>query len=187
MWIKHIPYDDASGELRALYDRASGPDRDPDPIMLAHSLRPHTMEGHMALYKAVLRHPSAEVPKWLLETIGVWVSLLNECAWGVEHHFAGLKRLLEDDARAGAIRKALEARTPDTAPLTRAEIAALHYADALTAAPNFVDRDEVEELREAGWDDGAILEINQVVAYLAYANRTVLGLGVTADGGMSGL
>ena len=187
MWIKHVPYDEATGRLRTLYDRVSGPDGNIDNIMLAHSLRPHTMEGHMALYKAVLHHSSNTLPGWLLETIGVWVSLLNGCAYCVEHHFAGLKRQLGDDARANAIRKALEARTPETAPLTQAEVAALNYADALTAASNFMDEDEIEELREAGWDDGAILEINQVTAYFAYANRVVQGLGVTADGDVLGL
>lgn len=187
MWIRHIPYDEATGRLRTLYDRVSGPDRNVDNIMLAHSLRPHTMEGHMALYKAVLHHSSNELPRWLAETIGVWVSLLNGCAYCVEHHFAGLKRLLGDDARADAIRKALEARTPETAPLTRAEVAALNYADALTAGPAFMDEDEVEELRGAGWGDGAILEINQVTAYFAYANRMAQGLGVTTKGDVLGL
>lgn len=187
MWIRNVPFDEATGRLRTLYERVSGPDGAIDNIMLAHSLRPHSMEGHMALYKAVLHHSGNQVPTWLLETIGVWVSLLNGCAYCVEHHFAGLKRRLSDDARADAILKALEARTPETAPLTAREIAALHYADALTAAPSFMDRDELEELRAAGWDDGAILEINQVVAYFAYANRTVLGLGVTIDGDVLGL
>jgi len=32
-----------------------------------------------------------------------------------------------------------------------------------------------------GLSDGQILEINQVAAYFAYANRTVLGLGVTSE------
>ena len=34
---------------------------------------------------------------------------------------------------------------------------------------------------------GEILEINQVCAYFAYANRTVLGLGVSTDGDIIGL
>ena len=42
-------------------------------------------------------------------------------------------------------------------------------------------------MRGAGFDDGEILEINQVVAYFAYANRTVLGLGVNTDGDILGL
>jgi len=36
----------------------------------------------------------------------------------------------------------------------------------------------LDELRGLGVDDGRILELNQVTAYFAYANRTVLGLGV---------
>ncbi|MDG1208501.1 MAG: alkylhydroperoxidase, partial [Paracoccaceae bacterium] len=42
-------------------------------------------------------------------------------------------------------------------------------------------------LRDAGWSDGEILEINQVTAYFGYANRTVLGLGVNTEGDIIGL
>jgi uncharacterized protein YciW len=42
-------------------------------------------------------------------------------------------------------------------------------------------------MRAAGLDDGRILEVNQVVAYFAYANRTVQGLGVTTAGDVLGL
>jgi uncharacterized protein YciW len=46
---------------------------------------------------------------------------------------------------------------------------------------------DINELRETGLDDGQILEINQVAAYFAYANRMVLGLGVNEDGDIIGL
>jgi len=48
-WIKIIPFEGATGRLRKLYDRVTGPDNNVDNIMMAHSLRPHSMEGHMAL------------------------------------------------------------------------------------------------------------------------------------------
>jgi hypothetical protein len=35
---------------------------------------------------------------------------------------------------------------------------------------------------QTGFDDGEILEINQVAAYFSYANRTVSGLGVNIAG-----
>ena len=44
-----------------------------------------------------------------------------------------------------------------------------------------------QALRDAGFDDGEILEINQVTAYFAYANRTVLGLGINTAGDIIGL
>jgi uncharacterized protein YciW len=46
---------------------------------------------------------------------------------------------------------------------------------------------DVEALRAAGYNDGEILEINQVVSYFAYANRTVQGLGVNTTGDVLGL
>ncbi|MCH8167567.1 MAG: carboxymuconolactone decarboxylase family protein, partial [Proteobacteria bacterium] len=148
---------------------------------------PHSMEGHMALYKQVLHHGANTVPKAFLETIGVWVSLLNRCAYCVEHHFAGLGRLLDDDARAAAIRAALESGAIEAGPFEPREKLALRYAEALTRDPSSVTGAMVAGMRAAGYDDGEILEINQVTAYFAYANRTVLGLGCSTEGDILGL
>lgn len=185
-WISVIPYEEATGKLRVLYDRIKGPADDIDNIMLAHSLRPHSMEGHMALYKNVLHHHGNTLPKWLLEVTGVYVSLLNGCEYCVEHHHAGLTRLLRDDDRARAIRRALENHTPEQVFGGR-ELAILRYARALTETPASVKPESLADMRAAGMDDGEILEVNQVVSYFAYANRTVLGLGVTTQGDILGL
>ena len=144
------------------------------------------MEGHMALYKYVLHHPRNVLPKAYLETIGVYVSLLNECQYCVEHHFAGLKRLLSDDERADEIRRAFDGGNPADAFAGR-DLAGLQYAKQLTTAASTVSENNIEALRAAGFDDGEILEINQVTAYFAYANRMVLGLGIDTDGDIIGL
>lgn len=185
-WIKTVAYEQASGKLRRLYDRIKGADDNVDNIMLAHSLRPHTMEGHMALYKNVLHHSSNTLDKSYLEIIGVYVSILNNCEYCVEHHFAGLVRLLQDQERADAIRRALEKDDPASAFHDK-ELAGLMYARKLTVEPFAIDVNVIEELRQSGFDDGEILEINQVSAYFAYANRTVLGLGINTDGDVLGL
>jgi uncharacterized peroxidase-related enzyme len=186
-WIDTIAYADSTGRLRQLYDRVKGPDDNVDNIMMTHSLRPHSMEGHMALYKYVLHHSANTVPKSFLETIGVWVSLLNRCAYCVEHHFAGLSRLVSDDARSAAIRTALETGEIEAGPFAAREKLALRYAEALTRDPPSVTEKMVARMRAAGFDDGEILEINQVSAYFSYANRTVLGLGCSTDGDILGL
>ncbi|MDH3989052.1 MAG: peroxidase-related enzyme [Gammaproteobacteria bacterium] len=185
-WIKTISYGDATGTLKALYDRIKGPDNNVDNIMLAHSLRPHSMEGHMALYKYVLHHPRNSLPKSYLETIGVYVSLLNKCRYCVDHHYAGLLRLLQNDQRGAEIRAALDAKDP-AAAFEGKELAGLQYAEKLTTNAGELASGDIDRLREAGLDDGEILEINQVTAYFAYANRTVLGLGISTDGDIVGL
>lgn len=185
-WITTISYDDAEGALKELYDRIKGPDNNVDNIMLAHSLRPHSMEGHMALYKYVLHHPRNKLPKSYLETIGVYVSLLNHCRYCIDHHYAGLLRLLKDDDRGSEVRAALDADAPENAFEGR-ELAGLQYVRTLTIAPAELTADSIQALRDAGFEDGEILEINQVTAYFAYANRTVLGLGIDTDGDIIGL
>jgi uncharacterized peroxidase-related enzyme len=186
-WIDTVPYVQSTGRLRQLYDRVKGPGDNVDNIMTMHSLRPHSMEGHMTLYKNVLHHTGNTVPKESLETLGVWVSLLNRCAYCVEHHFAGLSRLIGDDNRSAAIRAALEAGSIEAGPFEAKEKLALRYAEALTRDPSSVTEAMVAQMRAAGYDDGEILEINQITAYFAYANRTVLGLGCSTKGDILGL
>jgi uncharacterized peroxidase-related enzyme len=186
-WITTVPFAEATGRLRALYERVTGPGNKVDNIMQAHSLRPHTMEGHMGLYKAVLHHSGNRLPKWFLEALGVWVSDLNRCGYCEAHHFEGMKRLLGDDARAEALRAAIAAGDIGAMPLSAAEKAAMRYARKLTEAPGAMAARDVADLRAAGFDDGQILEINQVVSYFAYANRTVLGLGCSTEGEILGL
>ncbi len=185
-WIKTIPYAASTGKLRKLFGRVKGPDGYIDNILLAHGLRPHTLQGHMALYKNVLHHQDNALPKWFLESIGVLVSLLNKCAYCVEHHYAGLSRLIGDQARADEIRAALENQRFDRAFNTQ-EVVALNYVRTLTKDPSLVTNSTVAALLEAGYSDGEILEINQVASYFAYANRTVLALGISLQDDILGL
>lgn len=59
--------------------------------------------------------------------------------------------------------------------------AMLDYANKLTRTPWDMTEADLLPLREAGWDDRAILDINQTVAYYAYVNRVADGLGVVLD------
>ena len=186
-WIKTIAYEKADSKLKALYDRVKGPNNNVDNIMMMHSLRPHSMEGHMAIYKCVLHHRDNTIDKWFLETLGVWVSTLNKCDYCVEHHFAGLKRLLNDDAKANQIRSAIDTNNIENAPLENRQKTAMEYARKLTNNPGSIREENIEKLRADGFTDGEILEINQVCAYFSYANRTVLGLGCSTKGDVLGL
>jgi AhpD family alkylhydroperoxidase len=203
-WIESVSYQHATGRLRAIYDRIAPAGGAIDNILAVHAARPHTLEGHLALYKAVLHHSGNRLPAWVLETIGIHVSLLNRCAYCVDHHLAGLGRLI-GDAAAGRIRRALETdrfedepagaasrpggpATEYNEPAIDARLRAmLDYATGLTTSPADVAESDIAALRAHGLDDGEILEVNQVVSYFAYANRTVLGLGVTTAGDTLGL
>lgn len=186
-WIKTIPFEQATGKLKMLYERVTGPDNNVDNIMMSHSLRPHTMEGHMAIYTYVLHHSGNTIPKWFLEVLGVWVSQLNGCDYCVQHHFAGMKRLLGDNARADAILVAIKALDIEATPLDAAQHQAMRYAQKLSQDVANMAQSDVQALRDVGYSDGEVLEINQVSAYFGYANRTVLGLGCSTTGDVIGL
>jgi uncharacterized peroxidase-related enzyme len=173
--------------LKKIYARVSGPGGQIDNVLQIHSLRAHSLEGHMALYKAALHHPRNKLPLWFLETIGVQVSMLNKCSYCVRHHSAGLKRILADEpGRFEAIAAELK-RDEQGTLFTIAERAALAYVRKLTTDPGTIADEDIENMRAAGLKDGEILEINQVAAYFAYANRTVTGLGVSIEGEKLGL
>jgi alkylhydroperoxidase family enzyme len=57
----------------------------------------------------------------------------------------------------------------------------LVYVDKLTRAPGAVTGDDVAALRQAGFSDTDILEIVEVAAYYAYANRIADGLGIELE------
>ena len=186
-YITMIGPDVAGGSLKELYKMVSGPDGQVDHVLQVHSLRPHTLSGHMALYKAVLHHRENMLPKWFLEAIGVFVSRLNGCQYCDRHHSEGLQKLLENSAQDfSAYDAALAEPTPGD-PFDAAQQAVFVYVSRLTLTPGKIGRSDVSDLRAVGLSDGEILEINQVASYFAYANRTVSGLGVSINGEKLGM
>jgi len=182
VWIKTTQPSEASGELARSYRRLGIGDGGAEEIILAHSEGPHTLDGHMALYKSVLHHRANKLDKSVAEAIGVRVSSINGCAYCVTHHARGLRLALDDEEQCARWLDALESgRFGKT--FEPALALALRYAEQLTRSPDRMTRGDIEALRDSGWSDAEILEINQVAAYFAYANRTVLGLGVQIEEG----
>jgi uncharacterized peroxidase-related enzyme len=186
-FISVIGPDSAAGKLARIYSRVSSPDGQVDNVMQVHSLRPHSLEGHMALYKSVLHHSGNQLPKWFLEAIGVVVSRLNGCTYCVRHHSEGLRRLLRDNGDLfEAYMAEMQAEKPGE-PFERSEVSALIYTRKLTLDPGAIEEADISAMKTSGLSDGQILEVNQVASYFAYANRTVSGLGVNTEGEILGL
>lgn len=65
--------------------------------------------------------------------------------------------------------------------LSGADRAMLDYAVDLTEDPASVREEAVTRLRESGFDDRSILDINLVTGYYAFVNRLADGLGVPLE------
>ena len=184
-WIKTIDPTQASGELKELYDRVTTPHGTVDNVMKAHSLRPHTLEGHLVLYKSVLHNPANVLPFWFLETVASYTSIVNQCEYSLAHHFTNVRRLVDDEERADRIYDALKAHRPQDV-FDGKQLALLEYTRKLTEQVGAMCKSDIDALREAGADDGEILEVNQVCAYFNFSNRLLNGLGVSTQGDVIG-
>lgn len=184
-WIRMIADEDADAALKPMYDLVRTPHGTVDNVMRVHSLRPHTMEGHVVLYRSVLHNPANTLPLWFLEAVASYTSLLNRCAYSLTHHAMNMRRLLADETRADTIMTAFEADRPEQAFDGR-ELALLRYTRKLTVAVGDLERADWDALKAVGCEDGEILEVNQVCAYFNYSNRLLNGLGVTTEGDVVG-
>jgi uncharacterized peroxidase-related enzyme len=69
-------------------------------------------------------------------------------------------------------------RNAELAPPVRA---LCDFALKLTSRPAAVGHGDVEELRAQGWDDPAIHDAIQVIAYFNYINRVAEGVGIEPE------
>jgi uncharacterized peroxidase-related enzyme len=184
-WIKMVSDEEADDQLLDVLKLARTPHGTVDNVMRVHSLRPNTMRGHVVLYRSALHDEMNTLPTWLQETISSYVSILNECPYSLANHWANARHLIGDEPRADAIEKALHDRQPDRVFDGR-ELALLRYTEKLTLTPGAMVESDVTALKEAGVDDGEILEANQIIGYFNYVNRCLNGLGVTTDGDVVG-
>ena len=92
------------------------------------------------------------------------------------HHGAGLLRLVKDETLVNQLKEDWT-----QAAISDAEKAMLTYAIKLTLEPWHMVEADVVALRDAGFSDTDILDINQIVGYYAYVNRLADGLGVELE------
>ncbi len=184
-WIKMIEDSDADENLLEALNASRSPHGTVDNVLRVHSLRPNTMRGHISLYKACLHDKSNTLPEWLQETISSYVSILNKCDYSLANHWANARYLINDHERANAIEKALHDRKPQNV-FSGAELAILEYAEKLTINPTGILKMDIDRLKKDGFDDGQILEANQIICYFNYVNRCINGLGVTTEGDIVG-
>ncbi len=176
-WIKTIPPEDADGELARLYGTIASARGGVAEIHQIQSLNARAMLAHLELYKRVMFGRSS-LSRRARERIAVVVSHTNRCRYCIAHHGETLAQAgeSEDD------RRALEAgRIPPGLP--DAQQVLLRWAQMVTAAPCEATEADVSALREAGFEDAAILDAALTVAYFNFVNRLVLSLGVELESG----
>jgi len=141
---------------------------------LAMGRSPASIEGHLAMADSIMA--DGALSQKLKEQVGMVVSGLNTSSYCIAAHMELLRRMGVEKA----LSRKLATDYPN-APFGEKEQALFRFADKLTRKPADVDRDDIETLKRAGWDEAAIFEAVLAISWLNFINRTSIGLGVVAD------
>ncbi len=180
-WIRSIPPEQAAGAAAEAYaklrERSSRPHV--SHVWQVLALDPRGLTGLFGLRSDLIDDP-APLTTAQAEAIALVVSATNGCGYGVAHHGPRLARALANEPLARAV--ANDYRDADLAARDRV---LLDYAVALTCEPAERKQEDVERLREYGFDDAAILKATEITAYYNAVNRIVSGLGVPLEDGVT--
>ena len=173
-WIDSIQEAEADGELKEVYAALDADARKLSNILRAHSLNPGAMERQLSFYKHLMYGKSG-LSRADRESIAVVVSAANNCGYCVAHHAEVLSHYEQDNSRLR--RMVSDFRFLDL-PDKKARM--LSYALKLTTSPNQVEESDIQELRDVGYSERDILDMNLIASYFNFLNRIALGLGVAA-------
>jgi len=174
-WIKIIDEENAEDSLKEQYDQLIEPWGGVDNILKIHSLNPESLAAHVKLYKTLM-YGKSPLRRTEREMIAVVVSAINQCHYWIVHHGEGLLKLTKDESLVNQL------KTDYTlANISNKQMVMLNYAAKLTERPADIFKRDIEQLREVGFKDRSILDINQIVAYYAFVNRIADGLGVDLE------
>ncbi len=177
-WIDIIEPEDATGDLKKLYDAIAEKRGKVANVLKAHSLNPAALKEHLDLYDAVL-FGSSPLSRSDREAIAVVVSAANECDYCVRHHAEALQAYWRDEARTRQLADDYTALDDLDDQLRTA----CDVARKLTVSPGAMREADVHTLRDAGWSDRAVLDVVLVTSYFNFVNRITNALGVEVTEG----
>jgi len=179
-WTEPVSPEAARGELAAIYERirASSSRGAVAALWQVGGPDPRGLDALHSLYRALMGDP-APLTRAQAELIAVVVSATNGCGYCVAHHGPKLAAALGDPALARAV-----ARDYREANLAARDRVLLDCAVALTCEPAERKLEDIERLREYGFDDAAIVKATEIAAYYNLTNRIACALGVTLEPGI---
>jgi uncharacterized peroxidase-related enzyme len=173
-WIRTVDPEDAAGRLAEAYAWQASKLGRPTEFTQLGSLDAEVVHARLILYRASENVPSRLTPKQRL-LISYLTSVLNATP-----HCASLARtqlcsLPDGDTLIAALDR------HDYAALSAPDAALARYVDKLTLHPGDIVVEDIEALRNVGFDDLDILDANNQCAHLNYTNRIANGLGLLTE------
>jgi len=173
VWIRTIDPEDADGRLAEAYAWQARKLGRPTEFTQLGSLAPEVVHARLILYRA-----SEGVPSRLTSTQKLLISYLTSIL-NATPHCAALARTALCEQGSDTLVRALDAR--NYAVLDRPDGELARYVEKLTLRPGEIAENDIDALREVGFDDLDILDANNQCSHLNYTNRVANGLGLLSE------
>ena len=173
--IEVIQPEDASGELKQIYDDLIESRGKIAEVHKIQSLNPQSIVNHMDLYMTLL-YGKSPIKRVLREMIAVVVSKANECNYCQVHHLEAVNHYWKNDQKASSFRKDF-----NSVELSDIEMAYCQYAWQHTLTPGKDSTEAIEKLKSLGESDRAILDATMIIGYFNFVNRIVAGLQIELE------
>ena len=167
--IRVVQPEEATGELREVYNDLERSRGQIAEVQKIQSLRPKSIVKHMELYMEIM-FARSDLSRAQREMIAVVVSAENNCAYCVHHHGSALNKYWRNDEYVHQL-------SDDHSVLKLSEIdqQLCELAVALTADPSSSKCQNINRrLKKSGLSDAAFLDATLVIAYFNFVNRIVL-------------
>jgi len=171
-WIQTVDNKDAKVKLKKIYKQLKKQRGKISNIMKVQSLNAAAMQKHLELYYTIMFSDSS-LKREECEMIATVVSAINKCEYCINHHAEALNHYWKDKSK---LKKLIQDYR--SIKLTKKERSLLDYSVKLTEKAEAVSQEDIKNLRNNGFSDKDILNINLVVSYFNFVNRIALGLGV---------
>ena len=134
-------------------------------VLKAYAFDQDKLRAFMAMYNDLMLAPSG-LSKLEREMIAVVVSAANRCFYCLTAHGAAVRQL-SGDAKLGE----MLVMNYRAAPLDARQRSMLEFAEKLTIAPDTMEEEDRQALREAGFSDRDIWDISAVASFYNMSNR----------------
>ncbi len=172
IYLKDVQNNPQPGPYFDLLKAAEANGFEPWPIWYLFSFIPEDTI-HLARFTQGIMHKEAPISPKLRELIATYTSFLNRCDFCMKAHAAVAGAMYEDHDFVASVLKNMESSS-----LPEKEKALFRYVEKITLRLPETGQSDIDILKTAGWDDGAIYYVISACALFNFYNRWITASGV---------
>jgi len=174
-FIKLFDFKNSSGLLKKEYEKGLRRAGKIWNVLTIQSQTPEILRDSMRLYNSTM-FGNSKVPRFDRELLAVVTSISNECEYWIRAHLYDLRSETDNQKLVDEI-----AENWKDSSLSEQQKAICYLAEKLTKSPGKINVDDINKIKNFGYNDKEISEIVQIISYFNYINRVADGLGLDPE------